>query len=195
MPAGNGQELGIGTVLGVGVLERLKSDTHLAILTVFGTVGSLAIGSFAVYRLIQGELLVALFEVLLVAVMLGGLAYAWKTGRSALAGNLVATLLAGGGLFLVLGMGTSWLWLFSLMIAIFLMASSRISIVLSLLLIVVVGSVPEIFADRIEWVTFLAVAVQVAVFSFVFAWRTSRQHHQLDIMANRDPRQLLPLRR
>ena len=187
MPAGNGQELGIGTVLGVGVLERLKSDTHLAILTVFGTVGSLAIGSFAVYRLIQGELLVALFEVLLVAVMLGGLAYAWKTGRSALAGNLVATLLAGGGLFLVLGMGTSWLWLFSLMIAIFLMASSRISIVLSLLLIVVVGSVPEIFADRIEWVTFLAVAVQVAVFSFVFAWRTSRQHHQLDIMANRDP--------
>lgn len=54
----------------------------------------MAIGSFAVYRLIQVEFIVALVDALLVAAMLGSVAYAWKTGRSTLAGNLIATLLA-----------------------------------------------------------------------------------------------------
>lgn len=178
---------GAGSRVAAGLFARLKSDTHLAILSVFNTVASLAIGSFAIYRLVQGEIGVAAFDALLVAAMLGSLVYAWKTGRSVLAGNLIATLLAAGALFLILVPGLSYLWLFSLMIGIFLLASSSLSIVLSLLLIGIVSSAPEVFADSTERFTFLAVSVQVAVFSFVFAWRTSRQHHQLDIMANRDP--------
>ncbi len=170
-----------------GVLERLKSDTHLAILTAFSIVASLAIGSFAVFRLIQGQIAVALFDSLLVAVMMGGLVYAWKTGRSALIGNLSATLLAAGALFLIFVPGLSYLWLFSLMIAIFLTASRSVSIAISLLFIVAVGSAPDVFADRVERFTFLAVAGQVALFSFVFAWQTSHQHRKLDLMANRDP--------
>lgn len=175
------------TSLDSGALERLKADTHLAILCVFGVVGSLAIGPFAVYRLVQGDVVVALADGLLVTVMLAGVAYAWKTGRSAMAGNLIATLLAAGAVFLIPAFELSYAWLFSLMIAIFLMASSRVAIVLSLVLIGVVASVSELFDDRIEWLTFLAVAAQVALYSYVFAWRTSRQHRQLDIMANRDP--------
>lgn len=178
---------GNGTALDAGALERLKSDTHLAILCVFGTIGSLAIGPFAVYRLIQGDFVVALADGLLVAVMLGGVVYAWKTGRSVIAGNLIATLLAVGALFLIPGLGLSYVWLYSLMIAIFLMASGRVAILLSLALIGVIGNVTELFADRFERITFFAVAAQVALFSFVFAWRTSRQHRQLDVMANRDP--------
>lgn len=180
-------ESGSAAFLGSGALERLKSDTHLAILCVFGTAGSLAIGPFAIYRLIQGNFVIALADGLLLAVMLGCVAFAWKTGRSVMAGNLMATLLAAGSLFLIPAFGLSYMWLFSLMIAIFLMASSRVGIVLSLLLIGVVGSVPDLFGDRFERLTFFAVAAQVALFSFVFAWRTSRQHHQLDVMANRDP--------
>lgn len=170
-----------------GTLERLKSDAHLAILCVFSTVASLAIGSFGIYRLIQGEIIVALSDGLIVAAMLGSLAYAWKTGRSSLAGNVIATLLVAGALFMILGLGLSYLWVFSLMIGIFLLASSRVSILLSLSLIVPVSSIPELFADTGERFTFLAVALQVAVFSFVFAVQTSRQHRQLDVLANRDP--------
>ncbi|MEX0916386.1 MAG: diguanylate cyclase [Wenzhouxiangellaceae bacterium] len=168
-------------------LERLKSDTHLAILGVFCTVASLAISPFAVYRLLQGQFAVAVADGLIVAAMLGGFVYAWKSGRSRMAGNLIATLLASGGLIMIPAHGLSYMWLFSLMIAIFLMASSRVGIALSVVLIGVVSGMSELFADRLEWVTFIAVATQVAVFSFVFAWRTSRQHRQLDVMANRDP--------
>lgn len=173
--------------LGFDALDRLKADTHLAILTVFSLVASLAIGPFAVYRLIKGDILVALADGLLVAVMLVGLAYAWRTGRSVMAGNTISALLAAGALFLVAVIGLSYMWLFSLMIAIFLLADSRVAIVLSLVLVGVVGSVSELFDERIERITFFAVAAQVALFSFVFAWRTSRQHRQLDVMANRDP--------
>lgn len=168
-------------------LERLKSDTQLAILTVFCVVGSLAIGPFAVFRLIQGDLLVAFADGLLVAMMLVGLVYAWRTGRSLIVGNAISTLLAAGGLVMIPTLGLSYAWLFSLMIAIFLLANSGVAILLSLALIAVLGSVPDLFADRLERLTFFAVAVQVALFSFVFAWRTSRQHRQLDVMANRDP--------
>lgn len=178
---------GNGGSLDSSLLERLKSDTHLAILSVFSLVGSLAIGSFAVYRLVQGDLLVALADSLLVAVMLSGLTYAWKTGRSVMAGNLMATLIAAGALLVIPLFGLPYVWLFSLMIAIFLMAGGRVGIVLSVVLIGVVGSVPDLFADRFERLTFFAIAIQVALFSFVFAWRTSRQHRQLDVMANRDP--------
>jgi diguanylate cyclase (GGDEF)-like protein len=171
----------------VEALERLKTDTHLAILSVFSVAGSLAIGSFAVYRLLQGDLLIALGDGLLVAIMLGGLAYAWRTGHSGRAGNAIAALLSAGGLVLIPVIGLPFMWLFSLMIAIFLLAESRVAIVLSVLLIGVVGAVPELFDDRFERMTFFAVAAQVALFSFVFAWRTSRQHKQLDVMANRDP--------
>lgn len=168
-------------------LERLKTDAHLAILSVFSVVGSLAIGPFAVYRLVQGDFLVALGDGLLVAVMLGGLLYAWRTGRSVIAGNAISTLLTAGALLMVAVIGLSYMWLFSLMIAIFLLADSRVGIMLSLLLIGVIGAVPELFSDRFERITFFAVASQVALFSFVFAWRTSHQHRQLDVMANRDP--------
>lgn len=176
-----------GSRTGFGALERLKSDTHLAILCVFATVGSLAIGLFAVYRLSQGQVAEAVADGLLVAAMVGGVTYAWKTGRSVMAGNLIAMLLTAGALFMIPARGLSYMWLFSLMIAIFLMANNRVGIVLSILLIAVIGSTPELFADRVEQATFIAVAAQVAVFSFVFAWRTSRQHRQLDVMANRDP--------
>ena len=104
-----------------------------------------------------------------------------------MAGNLFAILDAAGALFQIPGNGLSYMWLFSLMIAVFLVASSRVGIALSLVLVGVVASTPELFADRLEWITFVAVATQVAVFSFVFAWRTSRQHRQLDVVANRDP--------
>lgn len=187
MTTSNAKRSGSGTPLTSGALERLKSDTHLAILCVFGVVGSLAIGPFAVFRLMQGDVLVALADSLFVAVMLGGAAYAWNTGRSAMAGNVIAALLAVGAVFLIPSLGLPYMWLFSLMIAIFLMASSRVAIVLSLVLIGVFGSVPELFDDRFELLTFFAVSAQVALFSFVFAWRTSRQHRQLDVMANRDP--------
>lgn len=172
---------------GIDAIDRLKADTQLAIVCVFSAVASLAIGSFAVYRLVQGAVMVALFDAMIVAVMLGGMAYAWKTGRSVMAGNVIATLLATGALLAIPAYGLSFLWLFSLMIGIFLMADSRIALLLSLVLIGGIGLVPEMFADRLERMTFFAVAAQVALFSFVFAWRTSRQHRQLDVMANRDP--------
>lgn len=118
MTTDNPQGTGSGTTFASAVLERLKSDTHLVLLSVFSSVASLAIGSFAIYRLIQGEFVVALFDGLLIAV---------------------------------------------------------------------ISSVPEVFTDRVERFTFLAVALQVVVFCLVFALQTSRQYRQLDVMANRDP--------
>nr|WP_255721832.1 GGDEF domain-containing protein [Ectothiorhodospira lacustris] len=61
------------------------------------------------------------------------------------------------------------------------------SVALSLLVIGAVGSTQEVFAHRVEQFTYIAVAVQVAVFSLGFAWQTSRQHRQLDVIANHDP--------
>lgn len=171
----------------IDAIDRLKTDTQLAIVCVFSGVASMAIGSFAVYRLIQGAVMVALADAMIVLVMLGGMAYAWKTGRSVMAGNVLATLLTAGLLLMIPRYGLPFLWMFSLMIGIFLMASSRIALLLSLVMIGGIGLVPELFASPVERMTFFAVAAQVALFSFVFAWRTSHQHRQLDVMANRDP--------
>lgn len=170
-----------------GLLQRLTHDTHLLILSVFSIGASLALAPFAVHRLVQAEYVVAFVDGLLIAAMLGNLAYAWISGRSVLAGNLIAALLAAGALFMIFVMGMSWLWSFSLMIGIFLMASASVSVALALLLVVAVGSAPELFDHRIEQLTFVAVALQVGVFSLGFSWQASRQHRQLDVIANRDP--------
>jgi len=169
------------------LLRRLSADTHLLILSVFSIAASLALAPFAVHRLLQAEFVVAFVDGLLILAMLGNLAYAWISGRSVLAGNLIAALLAAGAFFMIFVMGMSWLWSFSLMIGIFLMASTSVSVGLSLLLVVAVGSTPELFAHRIEQLTFVAVALQVGVFSLGFSWQASRQHRQLDVIANRDP--------
>lgn len=168
-------------------LERLRSDAHLAILCVFGVAASLATVPFGVYRLLQGQIMMAMIDALVIAVIAGGLIYAWKTGRNRAAGNVIATMVAAGAVVAISSLGLSFIWLFSLIIAIFLTADNRVGIALSLVAITVVGSTTGSFASRVEWLTFLAVAIQVAVFSFVFSWRNARQHRQLDVMANRDP--------
>lgn len=188
MATGRTTEFANGAGLDSGAIERLKSDTHLLILSVFSVIASMAIAPFAVYRLLESDFFAASIDGLVLATILGNLVFAWKTGRVGLAGNIMATLLAAAALVAIFVAGLSYLWLFSLMIAIFLLASSnRLSIVFSFLLIGAAGSVPDLFADPVERFTFIAVAAQVALFSFVFAWRTSRQHRLLDMLASRDP--------
>jgi diguanylate cyclase (GGDEF)-like protein len=178
---------GSGGALDNSMAERLRSDTTLATLSVFSILASMAVGSFAVYRLSQGEWLIALLEGLLVMAMLGCLVWAWVSGRSLLAGSVISTILALGALFLILTFDLSYLWVFSLMIGVFLMADLRVSVTMALLLIGVIAALYRPFAGSVERFTFLAVALQVAAFCVVFSFQTSRQRHQLNRLANRDP--------
>lgn len=61
------------------MLERLRSDYQLSILTLMGVLPLLTITPYGVFRLLRGDLGVALVDAVIVIGSLIGVAHAWRT--------------------------------------------------------------------------------------------------------------------
>ena len=155
--------------------------------TLPGLCSVLTILPFAVYRFMTGDIVVGLVDLAIVAGFGVFVTYAWKSGRSMLAGNITAAIATVGTCVAVLGLGLSTNWVFGCLAANFLMADRRFAMAASTLLIGVVAFNPGLFASTLDRTTFVAVAVMMSLFNLIFAWRVDSQHRQLDDIASRDP--------
>lgn len=170
-----------------GWLDRLRADFRLAIVAVFSLVAAVIVFPFAVFRAVTGAWQVALFDLAIVIAITALPVLGWRFERSESAGKLMAVIISASALAAVVVFKNPYLWVFPVLVANFLLSAGRFATVLSTVMVGVVFVQSAMFADAIEAWTFLAVSALVALLSFTFAYRSSIQHNQLSMLAQRDP--------
>lgn len=168
--------------------DRIKADFHLAIVLLFGTITVLVVLPFSIRRFFVDEALAGTFGLLIMACIASGVAYAWRTGRTQGAANLIAAIYCVFCIAIVhLVQPSGALWAYPVLVANFLLASRRRALLLSSGVVagVMIGNVQ--LAAVVDQLTFLGTALMVSTFAFVFASRTALQRAQLEAIALRDP--------
>ena len=170
------------------MLERLKGDFDLAIITFFGGYSALGIFPFAVYRFAAGEYLLGMVDALIVVSILGNMAYAWISGNMRRAGLLMACFNTLGCAAITLMFGHHGLfWVFVVVVTNFFLATRRFAVALNVVLVLSVATHQAVFDSRLELISFLVTITLVGVCTFLFAKRTATQREQLEVLASRDP--------
>lgn len=167
--------------------HRLREDFRLAMVSLFGLIALLAITPFAIFRFVKGELAVALVDLGIVLAIAIGIIVAWRFDKSETAGNLMAAIVTVSAAAAVIGLDLSPLWVMAVLVASFLVASSWSAAIFSAALIGLVMGHEPAFSGPIERWTFLAVSVQVALYSLIFSLRSNQRQASLAFLADNDP--------
>jgi diguanylate cyclase (GGDEF)-like protein len=167
---------------------KLRGDFTLALVVAFGAFTVLGVTPFAVYRFAQGQLLIGLLDLVLVATISIGAAYAWFSGRSKGTALLIAVICSAGCIVVAHLVGLSGLlWVYPVLLANFLLVGRRHAAILSAVVIAAVTFVDPILPAVMHKAIFVVTALEVSLFSYVFAWRAETQRTQLEAMAAHDP--------
>ncbi|MEN1956609.1 GGDEF domain-containing protein [Luteimonas changyuni] len=169
--------------------ERIKADFHLGIVLLFSTITILAVVPFSTRRFLVDEPVAGTLGLLIMACIASGAAHAWRTGRTRGASNFIAATycLFCVGIVDVVQQPAAVLWVFPVLVANFLLVSRVHALMLSSAVIAGVLIGDGDLATGVDQLTFLATALMVSLFSFVFASRTEVQRAQLEAAALRDP--------
>ncbi|MFW5827406.1 MAG: GGDEF domain-containing protein [Alkalispirochaeta sp.] len=173
--------------------RRLAADTQLSLITLVSSITVVFILPFAVFRLLEGSYIVAVVDALLVAISVGAMAWAWRSGNTGGPSIVVAVTITAAAIVVPFFIGFSGaLWFFPLSVFIFYMVHPWIALILmglglvSMLWHVIVQSA-VFYNSGPEMVSFLSAATSTVVFSFFFARQARRQKEQLIRWATKDP--------
>lgn len=168
-------------------ISRLKADFRLAIISLFAVCSVSVITPFSIYRFAIGDIAIALIELACLALFIAPVVYAWRTGRSLVAGTVTAGLATAATMVIVLVLDLSPYWMFGALTANFLLGERRFALAASTVMIVATGMHGELFANRVEQASFVAVTVMISLYNLIFATQVENQRRQLNSMASRDP--------
>ncbi len=167
---------------------RLKTDFRLSIITLLGASAILGITPFAAYRFLQGNLLAAIVDVVILAGIVGSVAFAWVTGRTKYSGLFLAVMTSSSAVVVGAVTGEPGLfWLFPCLVTSFFLASPRLAILINLGAISAMMAQTEIFRSLVQMWSFAAGAVVVSACAYVFAFRNESQRERLEHLATIDP--------
>ncbi|WP_447592482.1 GGDEF domain-containing protein [Aquipseudomonas campi] len=175
------------------MLKRLRKDFQLSIITLMGLFGVLGITPYAIYRLLNGNILVGISDTVIVSSTIFAVLYAWRTGDTVKPGIYLASVFSIAATLIVINLGVNGLfWIYPLILFNFFMVSPGKAIIATLL---VLGSlvgyafwVPgSVFDSHYQMVSFLVTNLMAGVLTFIFAYRTRHQRDQLQILAIHDP--------
>ncbi|TVR66214.1 MAG: GGDEF domain-containing protein [Spirochaetaceae bacterium] len=172
--------------------ERFAQDYQLALIVLVACTATIFVTPFAVYRLLEGTYIVAVTDFLIVFLCLGAAGYAWKTGDTRTPGLVIALVLTLGAAVVasVVKLDGAF-WLYPVVMFIFYLTKPAIALVLSagVLAAIVIQELSNpgsFFSAPNQMASFLASATTAAIFSYVFALRSTRQREQLVRWATRD---------
>ena len=168
-------------------VRRLRADFRLAMVTLFGVCACLVITPFALYRFLTGDFLIGIADLLIVVGFVSLMGYAWRTGRTALVGSITAVFASMAAVAMLFFLELNHSWIYSALVANFLLATRVVAIPVSALLIVVTISLLWGTLPALELTTIVSVAVLMSMFALIFASRVDSQHHQLTELAMFDP--------
>lgn len=166
---------------------RLREDFRLAMVSLYGLIAVVVISPFSVFRFVKGDLGVALLDLGIVVTIASGVIVAWRFDKSESAGKMMAAIAAVSAAAAIVVFDLSPLWSLAVLVASFLLAASWFAAILSVLLISLVVGHNEAFSGSIERWTFLAVSIQVALYSLIFSLRSNKRNESLAFLAETDP--------
>lgn len=172
---------------------RLRHDAHLAIITVAGLLGLISITPFSVYRLAQGDPMMALLDAVLVGCTLFALYISWVHRKAALAGHILGVLYAAGAVMAAIFLPLTGLyWFYCVILFNFFIISPWRSTLITLTSLAVLcwyglSHPGSVFIDSQHLIVFACTSLVCSLFAYLFAWRTTRQRRRLQQLANKDP--------
>lgn len=174
------------------MLERLKNDFYLAMLTLVGCTIVLCVTPYGIYRLYSGNYIVGIADLFMVLCAIGATRMAWRSGDTVKPGLFMALVFCAGALLVCINLGVDGLfWVYPFLVFIFfLVAPFRAFILLMLMLatLFVIGSLyPQmIFASRFQMLAFFVTTSITSLFAFIFAYRAQVQRRELQRLATID---------
>jgi diguanylate cyclase (GGDEF)-like protein len=170
------------------LLDRLRADFRLSIITVFGACAVFAVAPFAALRFAQGQWMAGVVDTLVVLGIVVPGVYAWRGGNIEAAGLCTALITTGGTLLIVVLLGqTGVFWLFPILLANFFLVRPRYAGAIALAAVLLIQPQPEAFGSRGQRLTVTVTLLMTVLFAYIFALRTAMQRRALEQMAALDP--------
>jgi diguanylate cyclase (GGDEF)-like protein len=175
------------------LLQRLKDDFHLSMITLVGMIASCTLLPYALYRLATGSYLVGITDLLMIAVSTASVWMAWRTGDTEKPGFLMATVFCFGAVLVCTKLGQDALfWIYPLMVFIFFLVAPIKALLLLLLMVSAIVSLhfseqSTIFNNGFQLLAFITTTLITSIFAYIFAYRTHLQRQELRRLATTDP--------
>ena len=173
-------------------LRRLRTDFQLSIISLMGLFGVLGISPYAAYRLLKGNYLVGIADVMIVLSTVGAVVFAWVTGNTIRAGLYLCCVFTCLATLIAINLGVNGLfWIYPLILFNFFMVSpGKASIATCLVLAGLVSHAlwqpGSVFESHYQMGSFLVTTLMACILTLVFAYRTQIQREQLQILAIQD---------
>lgn len=168
--------------------DRLRADFQLTLTLTFGMIAVLSIAPFGVYRFMQGNLLMGLVDMAILATLILGSLYAWRTGHVRGVAWLMAASCSAGCVMVTTVSGLAPLmWAYPTLLANFLLIDRRGAAAQSALFITVIAFTDQDLSNFPQKALFLMTTLVTCLFAYVFAWRTESQRTRLEMAAAHDP--------
>ncbi|WP_233079114.1 GGDEF domain-containing protein [Rheinheimera soli] len=175
------------------MLQRLKDNFHLSMITLVGVIASCTLLPYALYRLATGSYLVGIVDMLMIAVSTISVWMAWRTGDTEKPGFLMAAVFCFGAVLVCMKLGQDVLfWIYPLMVFIFFLVAPIKALLLLLLMVSAIVSLhfseqSSIFNSGFQLLAFITTTLITSIFAYIFAYRTHLQRQELRHLATTDP--------
>jgi diguanylate cyclase (GGDEF)-like protein len=173
--------------------RRLRNDPPFAILSLMSLFGIIGVAPFIVFRLLDGNYLVAIADAAMVLATIGAVVFAWITHDTAKAGVVLVFIFSIVAFLVSVSLGISGVfWVYPLILINFFLATPRIALpaTLGLLTIIAVTALlypGTIVANNSQLVSFLVTAIMAGTLTHIFASRARTQRQKLESLAIQDP--------
>lgn len=178
------------------MLERLKKDSQLRLITLLGLTTAFMLSLFALLRASRGEWAAATTDAAIVLMLCGPVVWALRTGNARGPGlvlcvtNSIACAVAAW----VIGPSASQ-WLYLVLMTNFFITTPAPALACNVLLTVTVLLVPGLFGSSFQTAGVAVTAAMVTLFAYLFAIRVRQDQRKLESMASLDALSGLPNRR
>lgn len=175
------------------MLQRLKHDFHLFMITLVGLIASCTLLPYALYRMATEDYLVGMVDILMITVSTVSVWMAWRSGETEKPGFLMAAVFCFGAVLVCMKLGQDVLfWIYPLMVFIFFLVAPIKALLLLLLMVCAIVSLhfsehSAIFSTNFQLLAFITTTLITSIFAYIFAYRTHLQRQELRRLATTDP--------
>ncbi len=174
------------------MLARLKSNFYLAMLSLVGLIITVCVTPYGIYRLLSGNIVVGISDLVMVLVSIFCVIFAWRTNNTKGPGLVMATVFCVGVILVCINLGFDGLfWVYPFIVFTFFLVSplKALALLLGSVTVIVVYSLVnpgQIFSSLFQMGSFTVTSFVTSLFASLFAYRTQTQREALKLLATTD---------
>lgn len=164
-------------------LNRLSNDFQLSVIVILTVFVSMAISPFMILRLINGQILVFILDILMIIGTVVIAIYAWQSQKTERAAMILAISTTTGMVLTALyNPAPAPYWLYCMVLFSFALIPPRPALLFSCIGSVAVVTQPDAFVESTHRASFIVTIIATILFAFIFA---KRNEHQRNILMKR----------